>query len=109
MLTDFAFDFKAQQLGKSLVIQADCLDWLDKVPENALHAVITDPPYGVKEYELDQIEKRAEKKLGTWRIPPAFDGHERSPLPRFTALSSKERVVLKNFFVNWSKLIVRVL
>jgi site-specific DNA-methyltransferase (adenine-specific) len=79
------------------------------VPENTLHAVVTDPPYGVKEYEADQIAKRGEGRGGIWRIPPAFDGHQRAPLPRFTALNAKEREQLKNYFVEWSGLIVRAL
>jgi len=29
------------------------------VAENTFHAIVTDPPYGVKEYEFDQLEKRA--------------------------------------------------
>ena len=53
--------------------------------------------------------KRANGNGGIWRIPPSFDGHQRAPLPRFTALSTKERLVLKNFFVEWAKLVVRVL
>jgi site-specific DNA-methyltransferase (adenine-specific) len=44
-----------------------------------------------------------------WRIPPSFDGHERSPLPRFTALNSKERAHLRTFFSDWSRLVVRAL
>lgn len=40
-----------------------------------------------------------------WRIPPAFDGHERSPLPRFTALNEKERRAIHEFFVEWARLL----
>jgi site-specific DNA-methyltransferase (adenine-specific) len=64
---------------------------------------VTDPPYGVKEYYSDQIEKRANGNGGMWRIPPSFDGSSRAPLPRFTALNQKERNVLSRFFVEWSK------
>ena len=74
-----------------MVVHADCFDWLSGLPENTLHAVVTDPPYGVKEYDADQLEKRANGKGGIWRIPPSFDGHVRAPLPRFTALNGKER------------------
>ena len=38
-------------------MHADCFEWLQRVPEESLPAVVTDPPYGVKEYELDQIQK----------------------------------------------------
>ena len=47
------------------------------------------------EFDTDQLEKRAAGKGGIWRLPPAFDGHQRSPLPRFTALNAKERARIK--------------
>jgi site-specific DNA-methyltransferase (adenine-specific) len=109
MLEQWTFDYPATVIGRSLAIHADCFEWLSRVPENSLHAVVTDPPYGVKEYDPDQIEKRTNGKGGIWRIPPSFDGHERSPLPRFTALTAKERAALKTFFANWASLILRAL
>ncbi len=109
VITPWALDYPSEQIGSSIIIQADCLEWLKRVPENSVHAVVTDPPYGVKEYDLEQITKRESRNGGIWRIPPAFDGHQRSPLPRFTALTQKERVVLKSFFVEWAKLTACVL
>jgi site-specific DNA-methyltransferase (adenine-specific) len=100
---------KGEKIGQSIIFHANCFDWLKEIPGNSLHAVITDPPYGVKEYNLEQLEKKNQGKGGIWRIPPAFDGHQRSPLPRFTALSQKERIVLQDFFTEWSKLVVAVL
>lgn len=46
---------------------------------------------------------------GIWRIPPAFDGHTRALLPRFTALNDKEREILRRFFVEWARLVRCVL
>jgi len=46
---------------------------------------------------------------GVWRIPPSFDGHVRSPLPRFTALNPKERERIQRYFYEWAKLALRVL
>lgn len=109
MITQLTFDYPSEQIGSSVIVQADCFEWLSRVPENSIHAVVTDPPYGVKEYDLDQIAKRKNGNGGVWRIPPSFDGHQRSPLPRFTALSQKERAILKCFFVEWAKLVLRVL
>src|SRR5437016_5756901 len=79
-------DYESAAIGKSYILHADCMEWLNRIPESSIHAVVTDPPYGIKEYEYDQIEKRANGNGGVWRIPPTFDGHERAPLPRFTAL-----------------------
>ena len=56
------------------------------------------PPYGVKEYELKEIERMLNGGTGIWRIPPSFDGSARAPLPRFTALDDKERATLHQFF-----------
>tara|TARA_R110002110_G_scaffold415835_1_gene657237 strand:- start:67853 stop:68689 length:837 start_codon:yes stop_codon:yes gene_type:complete len=85
------------------------MEWLGRCPENSIHAVVTDPPYGVKEYDFDQIAKRKNGNGGIWRLPPAFDGSKRSPLPRFTALNWKERDHLERFFVEWSRLLRRAL
>lgn len=108
-LEPFRLDYATHVIGRSLIVHADCFEWLGRIPENSLHAIVTDPPYGVKEYNFDQIEKRANGNGGVWRIPPSFDGHIRAPLPRFTALNPKERDALERFFVEWSKLIVRAL
>jgi len=29
---------------------ANCLEWMDSRPANSIHAIVTDPPYGLKEY-----------------------------------------------------------
>jgi site-specific DNA-methyltransferase (adenine-specific) len=91
-------------------VRADGFEWLERIPTHSLHAIITDPPYGVKEFDRDQLARlRNGNKGGIWRIPPSFDGHERSPLPRFTALNAKERSLLREFFLRWSRLAVRAL
>ncbi len=108
-LDTFGQNFPHKTIGQSLIIHADCFQWLNGVPENTLHAIVTDPPYGVKEYEPEQISKRKNGNGGVWRIPPAFDGSARAPLPRFTALNGKERAVLARVFHEWGKLALRAL
>jgi site-specific DNA-methyltransferase (adenine-specific) len=106
----FVFDYAHQRIGsKSRIVHADCFEWMSRVPENSIHGIVTDPPYGVKEYEFDQLEKRANGNGGIWRIPPSFDGHVRQPLPRFTALNQKEREQLSRFFTEWAKVAVHAL
>ena len=107
--TDLVFEYRYSQFGASLIIHADCFEWLGRIAAESIHAIVTDPPYGVKEYNFDQIEKRANGNGGIWRIPPSFDGSNRAPLPRFTALTPKERESLYRFFYEWSKLAVRAL
>lgn len=108
-LAGLALDYECYRVGGSLLVHADCMEWLGRIPEGSLHAVVTDPPYGVKEYDFDQLKKRSEGNGGIWRIPPSFDGHERQPLPRFTALDTKERRRLHDFFLEWARLAMRAL
>lgn len=108
-LFKFAADYSHASVGKSLVVHADCFKWMERIPKNSLHGIVTDPPYGVKEYEFDQLEKRANGNGGIWRIPPSFDSSVRQPLPRFTALNPKEREQLSRFFMEWAKAAVHAL
>ena len=105
----YFLDYDYYLYDKSISIHADCFELLGRIPKSSIHAIVTDPPYGVKEYDFDQIEKRKNGNGGIWRIPPSFDGHVRSPLPRFTALNDKERVNLTRFSYEWGKLALRVL
>lgn len=109
MFESFIHDYPHAVVDTSLLVLADCFEWLRQIEPYSIHAIVTDPPYGVKEYEPDQLQKRAEGKGGVWRIPPSFDGHVRSPLPRFTALSLKERETMREFFSEWAALCVRAL
>jgi site-specific DNA-methyltransferase (adenine-specific) len=110
-LHPLALDYASERVGKrGIVVHADCLDWMNRLPEASIHAVVTDPPYGVKEFDAKELKKLHNgNKGGIWRIPPSFDGHVRSPLPRFTALNAKERAQLSEFFTEWSRLLTRVL
>jgi site-specific DNA-methyltransferase (adenine-specific) len=103
------FDYRSEEIGRSRIVHADCFEWLSSIPVNSIHAIVTDPPYGVKEYEFDQIEKRSNGNGGIWRIPPSFDGSTRAPLPRFTALDRKERDSLRRFFFEWARVVVHAL
>jgi len=68
--------------------------------------VVTDPPYGLHEYTPQQQVKMRNGKGGVWRIPPSFDGHARSPLPRFTTLTDAQREQLRTFFFVWARLLL---
>ena len=109
VMAQLVFDYRSEETGRSRIVHADCFEWLSRIPENSIHAIVTDPPYGVKEYEFDQIEKRSNGNGGIWRIPPSFDGSTRAPLPRFTALDRKERDSLRRFFVEWASVVVHAL
>lgn len=108
-LRPFSLAHRSEIIGNSLLVHANSFEWLVSVPANSVHAVVTDPPYGVKEYEEVELGKRSAGKGGIWRIPPSFDGHTRAPLPRFTALNKRERQEVSAFFLEWAKLVCRVL
>jgi DNA modification methylase len=88
---------------------SDCLQWMDARAANSIHAIVTDPPYGLKEYTPSEKEKLRKGRGGVWRIPPSFDGCTRSPLPRFTVLSDEERAELSEFFSKFARRALRVL
>ncbi|MEW6231761.1 MAG: DNA methyltransferase [Chloroflexota bacterium] len=91
------------------VVHADCFDWMEQRAPNSIHAVVTDPPYGLKEYTPEEKRKLRRGCGGVWRIPPTFDGCTRSPLPRFTILTDEDKAALSNFFARWAMKVFRVL
>ena len=107
--SQFSTGFEIVSFERSIAIHADSFDWMGRIPEASIHAIVTDPPYGVKEYDHDQLQKRSDGNGGVWRIPPSFDGNVRSPLPRFTALNEQDRVRLQEYFTDWANLVYRVL
>jgi len=95
--------------GKQRLYLDDCLHWLAQTEPNSISAVVTDPPYGLVEYHPEQQRKLREGRGGVWRIPPAFDGAERLPLPRFTVLGAEERSAIRFFFIGWGRMLYPVL
>jgi len=97
--------------GHSLyeIHHADAFEWLEKRPMNSIEAVVTDPPYGWVEYTEKELTKRQNGKGGVWRIPPAFDGSKRMPLPRFTTLTDSDQEMLKEFLYRLACLLKVVL
>jgi site-specific DNA-methyltransferase (adenine-specific) len=87
----------------------DCLTWMETRAAHSIHAIVTDPPYGLKEYSTEEKEKLRNGHGGVWRIPPSFDGCKRSPLPRFTVLTESDRKKLSNFFAEFARRAIRVL
>lgn len=97
--------FKYEQAS---IVSADCFDWLREQPSKSIHAIVTDPPYGLVEYTTTELTKLRSGKGGVWRIPPAFDGHQRAPLPRFTVLTDSDRAAMHVFFLDLGRHLARV-
>jgi site-specific DNA-methyltransferase (adenine-specific) len=93
-------------IGHCELYNADCFDWIEQREDQSIHAVVTDPPYGLHEYTPEQQNKLREGRGGVWRIPPSFDGHMRSPLPRFTTLTDEQLAELRSFFLQWTRILL---
>jgi site-specific DNA-methyltransferase (adenine-specific) len=99
---------KAVQIGRAQLFQDDCFEWLASRKPASIHAVVTDPPYGLVEYTAKETAKLRAGKGGVWRIPPSFDGHRRAPLPRFTVLTETDIQALHSFFKRFGAMIAKV-
>ena len=91
------------------LVQKDCFEWLDERKSNSIQAIVTDPPYGLKEYTATEQTKLRNGNGGVWSITPKLDGYERQPLPRFTVLTQADKNELKRFFFSWAQKAYRVL
>lgn len=103
------FEEKITEIGKAKLHLSDCFEWLSAQRPASIHAVVTDPPYGLVEYTAKETTKLRSGKGGVWRIPPSFDGHQRAPLPRFTTLTDSDRIALHAFFLRFGTLLSKVI
>ena len=87
----------------------DAFEWLASTPMNSIEAVVTDPPYGLVEYSEKELTKLKNGKGGIWRLPPAFDGNKRMPLPRFAVLTEADQKSLRDFSFRLASLLKCVL
>ncbi|MBI3417021.1 MAG: site-specific DNA-methyltransferase [Verrucomicrobia bacterium] len=91
------------------IIHANCFDWLRECKPHSLHAVCTDPPYGVLEFTEKEVSKLRAGRGGVWRLPPTIGGSRRDPLPRFTVLTAAQKLELRRFFLDWGKALLPAL
>src|SRR2546429_5088624 len=87
----------------------DAFEWLASARMNSIEAVVTDPPYGLVEYSDKELTKLKNGRGGVWRLPPAFDGSKRMPLPRFTTLKEADQKSLRDFSFRLASLLRCVL
>ena len=97
------------RFGHATLHHADCFAWLRAQAPCSVQAVVTDPPYGLIEYSRAEQRKLRAGRGGVWRIPPAFDGCVRAPVPRFTVLTAREHAQLEQFFLEWARVLHPVL
>lgn len=87
----------------------DSLVWLGGQRANSFHAVVTDPPFGVQEYTAKELNKQRNGRGGIWRLPAAFDGANRQPMPRFTVMDDHDRMGVLAFHLRLAPELFRVL
>jgi len=90
------------QPGVRLVL-GDGVDFLRELPARSVHAIVTDPPYALVEYEDKDHAKLRKGRGGVWRIPPTLDGVRRRPVPRFTVLTEADKQRLDAFFLSFAE------
>ena len=98
----------AARKGRHEIFPGDAFEWMARRKGNSIHAIVTDPPYGLKEYSETEKSKLRNGRGGVWRHPPALGGHKRSPLPRFTVLGNADKEALSAFFVDFAKRSMRI-
>jgi site-specific DNA-methyltransferase (adenine-specific) len=91
------------------IYRMDAFEWLSKRKAESIHAVVTDPPYGIIEYLPDQLHKRRNGNGGIWRLPQSYDGHKRNPMPRFTVLRSIDHKRISEFHGRLAPLLYKIL
>jgi DNA modification methylase len=97
-------------MSRFSVFHGDCYDWLKTREPNSIHAVCTDPPYGLIEFSEKELNKlRNGNQGGIWRIPPRIGGTKRDPLPRFTVLSQTQKEALQNYMKGFGLALLPIL
>ena len=87
----------------------DALDWLRTAEPCSIHAIVTDPPFGLVEYSPEHLEKRVNGNGGVWRLPQNHDGSQRQPVPRFTVLTPSQHTLIQRFFAECGELLLKVM
>ena len=96
------------ETGTCEFLNVDAFAWLAERDPLSIHAVVTDPPYGL-EYSRSEQRKMRAGRGGVWRYPPSFDGCRRSPIPRFTILNKHDHDEIRSFFTRFALLLFPVL
>lgn len=107
--TTLARELRARAVLPYQLVQGNGIDWMAERRASSIEAIVTDPPYGVREYDAVEQRKLRRGRGGVWRIPPALDGNRRSPLPRFTVLTDRDRDRLRELFERFAAAALRVL
>ncbi|MDE0685513.1 MAG: site-specific DNA-methyltransferase [Candidatus Poribacteria bacterium] len=87
----------------------DSLEWIRTAKPNSVHAIVTDPPFGLVEYSTEHLEKRRNGNGGIWRLPRNHNGNTRQPVPRFTVLTKTQHSNIGTFFERLGRELYKVI
>jgi site-specific DNA-methyltransferase (adenine-specific) len=91
------------------IFHADAFEWLADCEPNSIEAIVTDPPFGVREFDSDHLAKKRNGSGGNWRIPQTTGGANRQAVPRFSTVTAAESEQVALYFEAFGALAHRVL
>jgi DNA modification methylase len=91
------------------LFNANSLEWMARQRACSIESIVTDAPFGLREFTEPEKEKLRAGRGGTWRLPPSFDGCRRSPVPRFTDLTDRDKLAAGEFFAEFGRQAYRIL
>lgn len=107
---ELSFGYPVEHIGTAMLINADCFEWLDKIPDECIHGVVTDPPFSLREFSDENIIALDKSKGNAiWQTHRYADGCHRNVQPCFSTLSKKQRNEIYRFFLVFSQKISRVM
>lgn len=71
-------NFKTKIIDKATIINKDCIEYMNTLPDNYFNIAIVDPPYGIKRFgsrvelnnRLEQTMANTTSKINTWDVKP---------------------------------------
>lgn len=100
--------FESARFGTSVLVHADAFDVLATLPEQSIHAVVTDPPFTAREFREEELAKFRSGECGVWRAGSPSDGYQRSRKPLF-GLGTDDLARSTEFFARLGHALGRVL
>src|SRR5450756_1706 len=88
---------------------ANAFEWLADREPDSIEAVVTDPPFGVREFDADHLAKKRNGSGGNWRTPQTMGCANRQAVPRFSTVNAEEAERITRYFESFGALVRRVL
>lgn len=91
------------------IFEVDAFDWMAACEPHSIEAIVTDPPFGVREFEPVDLAKKRSGVGGNWRIPQTTGGANRQAVPRFSTITAAESAQMVGYFEAFGALAHRIL